>query len=71
MLALAVHVGQLDELRELKAQRVSAIVSLVEAHEFTVQAKTVQQQGFNHMNISVREGAPLTLEQLRLGICGG
>jgi hypothetical protein len=71
MLALVVHVCQLDELLELKAQRVSAIVSLVEAHEFTVPAWTVQHQGFSHMNISVREGAPLTLEQLRLGNYGG
>ena len=58
---------QLGDLRELKAQRVSAVVSLLEAHEFSVQPGTVRQEGFKHMNISVREGAPLTVEQLRLG----
>ena len=58
---------QLGDLHELKAQRVSAVVSLVEAHEFAVPPVTLRQEGLKHLNICVREGAPLTVDQLRLG----
>ena len=56
------------ELAELKAEGVSSVLSVIEAHEFAVAPSSVRKEGFQHLVIPVREGTPLTLEQLWQGI---
>ena len=56
------------ELAELKAEGVSSVLSVIEAHEFAVVPSSLRQEGFQHLAIPVREGTPLTLQQLLEGI---
>ena len=56
------------ELAELKTEGVSSVLSVIEAHEFAVAPSSVRQEGFQHLVIPVREGTPLTLQQVWQGI---
>ena len=56
------------ELAELKAEGVSSVLSVIEPHEFAVAPSTLRQEGFQHLAIPVREGSPLTIQQLWQGI---
>mmetsp|Transcript_50726 Transcript_50726/g.101343 ORF Transcript_50726/g.101343 Transcript_50726/m.101343 type:complete len:293 (+) Transcript_50726:39-917(+) len=58
----------LKELAVLKKKRITAIVSVVQPHEHEVSPEQIKALGFSHMEISVREGEPLSLKQLLDGI---